>query len=186
METINGASAMPLAPERTVLAWAVLASYLAIASRRIAIPATDNPVHAESPMPNWTLRRAFALFLMAVTTACAAAAAAPNGPLPTNRSVITDAEIPTTGTESALELIRRLRPEYLRAKPTQTYVGATSNEAPPPSVFLNGQQIGDVGELRQIPAPSLSSVRYYNIEEGKRKFGMQYGGGVIEIRYRLP
>jgi hypothetical protein len=103
-----------------------------------------------------------------------------------NRAVITNAEIPTTGTESALDMIQRLRPEYLRAKPSQTFTGATSTNAPPPSVFFNGQRIGELADLRQIPAPSLSMVRYYSIEEGKRKFGMQYGGGVIEIQYRTP
>jgi hypothetical protein len=136
-------------------------------------------------MPNSTLRRVLASFLVALTAACATAAA-PENPISTNRSVITDAEIPTTGTESALDLIQRLRPEYLRAKPTQTYNGATSNVAPPPSVFFNGTRIGELADLRQISAPTLSMIRYYNIEEGKRKFGMQYGGGVIEIRYRGP
>lgn len=123
--------------------------------------------------------------LLVATTACASAGSA-SGATSTNRSVITDAEIPASGTESAYELIQRLRPEYLRTKPTQTYVGATSNDAPPPALFFNGQRIGGLEDLHGIPAPSLSMIRYYSIEEGKRKFGMQYGGGVIEIKYRLP
>jgi hypothetical protein len=136
-------------------------------------------------MTRQLIRGLFAALAIAATTACAAGGAGA-GASPANRSIITDAEIPTTGTESAYELIQRLRPEYLRSKPTQTYVGATSNQAPPPSVFLNGQRIGELADLRQIAAPSLSMIRYYNIEEGKRKFGMQYGGGVIEIKYRQP
>jgi len=127
------------------------------------------------------LVRSVASIVLAVTAACAAAA--PPGTTSTNRAVITDAEIPTTGTESAYDMIQRLRPEYLRVKPTQSYT-AGNTAAPPPSVFLNGQRIGELADLRQIPAPSLSGVRYYSIEEGKRKFGMQYGGGVIEISYR--
>jgi hypothetical protein len=131
-----------------------------------------------------TLRRTALACVLAA--ACASPPATREAAPPANRSVITDAEIPTTGTETAYELIQRIRPEYLRVKPTQTYMGAKSNDAPPPSVFFNGQRIGLLEDLRQIPAPSLSYVRYYTIEEGKRKFGMQYGGGVIEIRYRLP
>ena len=141
-----------------------------------------------------TLRRTLALSAVVAAAACTSSPSPETAPppssaavlQPTNRAVITDAEIPTSGTESAYELIQRIRPEYLRTKPTQTYMGAKSNEAPPPALVFNGQRLGDVGDLRQIPAPSLSYVRYYSIEEGKRKFGMQYGGGVIEIRYRLP
>jgi hypothetical protein len=107
-------------------------------------------------------------------------------PPASNRAIITNAEIPTTGTESAYDLIQRVRPEYLRTKPTQTYMGASSNAAPPPALFLNGQHIGELADLRSVPAPALSMIRYYNIEEGKRKYGMQYGGGVIEIQYRTP
>jgi hypothetical protein len=132
-----------------------------------------------------TLRRNLLLLSLAGAAACAGKSAHPAAG-PSGRSVIPDAEIPTTGTESALDLIQRLRPEYLRSRPSQTFTGATSNNAPPPSVFFNGQHIGELADLRQIPAPSLSMVRYYSIEEGKRKFGMQYGGGVIEIQYRTP
>jgi hypothetical protein len=122
---------------------------------------------------------------MAVSAACASSAAGTSGDIsPPNRSVISEVEIPATGTESAYELIQRLRPEYLRPKPTQTYAGARSAEAPPAAVVVGGQRIGDVSDLRQMPASSLSMIRYYNIEEGKRKYGMQYGGGVIEIIYR--
>jgi hypothetical protein len=146
-------------------------------------------------MPSSIGRRTSAYVLFALTAACASggtpagdpnAAPASSAVRSSGRSVITNAEIPTTGTESALEMIQRLRPEYLRAKPAQTYYTGGDNNAPPPSVFFNGQRIGELGDLRQIPAPSLSMVRYYSIEEGKRKFGMQYGGGVIEIQYRTP
>jgi hypothetical protein len=145
-------------------------------------------------MPNPTMHRTLASIFLAMTAACATAASpeTPNSSAPdrgvmsTNRSIITDAEIPTTGTESAYDMIQRLRPEYLREKPTQTYNGAQSNVAPPLSVFFNGTRIGLLADLRGISAPTLSMVRYYNIEEGKRKFGMQYGGGVIELKYRGP
>jgi hypothetical protein len=138
-------------------------------------------------MQNRTLRRSLALVIVAVGCATAAPSGGSSGGtvLPSNRSVITEAEIPTTGTETAFDLIRRLRPEYLRVKPTQTYVGAQSADAPPPTVIQNGQRFGYPEDLKAISASTLSTVRYYNIEEGKRKFGMQYGGGVIEIAYRV-
>ena len=137
-------------------------------------------------------RRVLSSTILAMSAACSsggspepALSSAPDrGIVSTNRSIITDAEIPTTGTESAYDMIQRLRPEFLREKPTQTYNGAQSNVAPPPSVFFNGTRIGLLADLRGISAPTLSMVRYYTIEEGKRKFGMQYGGGAIELTYR--
>lgn len=141
-------------------------------------------------MSSLSVPRSFAL-LGALTIACASpggrsGTAESAATAPTSRAVISDAEIPKSGSESAYDMIQRLRPEYLRAKPTQSFGGATSTIAPPPSLFMNGQRMGELTDLRQIPALSLSMVRYYSIEEGKRKFGMQYGGGVIEIAYRGP
>ncbi|NUO94834.1 MAG: hypothetical protein HOQ16_11265 [Gemmatimonadaceae bacterium] len=136
-------------------------------------------------MLNRTFQRLISATLMLVAVGCAPHAPSDSSAR-TNRAVITDAEIPTTGSESALDLIQRIRPEYVRPKPSQAYSGGGSSTAPPPAVFLNGQRLGELADLRQIAAQSLSGVRYYNIEEAKRKFGMQYGGGVIEISYRSP
>lgn len=137
-------------------------------------------------MQNRALRRSLALLVVAVGCATGAPSdGSTSTPLPSNRAIITESEIPMTGTETAFDLIRRLRPEYLRAKPTQTYSGARSTDAPPPTVIVNGQRFGNPDDLKTISASTLSTVRYYNIEEGKRKFGMQYGGGVIEIAYRI-
>jgi hypothetical protein len=135
-------------------------------------------------MQKRTVRSAFAVLLLSAACASGAPSDTSPSPAPSNRAMITEAEIPMTGTETAFDLIRRLRPEYLRVKPTQTYTGARSPEAPPPTVIQNGQRFGNPDDLKAISASSLSMVRYYNIEEGKRKFGMQYGGGVIEIAYR--
>lgn len=145
-------------------------------------------------MPKPTMHQTLATIVLAVTAACAThappetggATVTPQAVVSPTRSLITDAEIPTTGTESAYDMIQRLRPEFLRAKPAQAYFGSASNVAPPPTIFFNGTRIGELMDLKGISAPTLSMVRYYNIEEGKRKFGMQYGGGVIEIKYRGP
>jgi hypothetical protein len=135
-------------------------------------------------MQNRTARRTLAVLFLSVACASGAPSETSTASVPSNRAMITEAEIPTTGTETAFDLIRRLRPEYLRIKPAQTYTGVRSPEAPPPTVVQNGQRFGNPEDLKAISASSLSMVRYYNIEEGKRKFGMQYGGGVIEIAYR--
>lgn len=105
-----------------------------------------------------------------------------------SRYLITESELPTSGTETAYDAIQRLRPEFLRVRPSQSYSlqenGGASGPAPAPALIVNGQRAGDLADLRQIAATSLKSVRYYNIEQAKRKFGMQYAGGAIELEYK--
>jgi hypothetical protein len=142
-------------------------------------------------MPVIHFRRsvAAALFLFAGATACASGGASAGGSsTASSRYVIAESELPTSGTETAYDAIMRLRPEFLRVRPAQSYnlqpnAGA-SGPAPAPALIVNGQRAGDLSDLRQIAATALKTVRYYTIEQAKRKFGMQYDGGAIEIEYR--
>lgn len=136
-----------------------------------------------------TFRRSLAALLVATAGACASGGAtAGSTTASSNRDVITAAELPTTGTETAYDAIIRLRPNFLRARPAQSYSletnGGVSGPAPAPALIINGQQIGELSDLRRIAATTLKSVRYYSIEQAKRKFGMQYQGGAIEIEYK--
>ena len=132
-----------------------------------------------------------ALFLVACAalSACASGGVStesPNAVAPTshNRSVITTEEIPLTGSESAYDLIQRIRPEYLRVKPAQGSRGSRGSDAPAAALVVGGQRAGEVTDLRSISASGLASIRYYSIEEAKLRFGMQYAGGVLELTYR--
>ena len=124
------------------------------------------------------------LALLLASAACTPSR--PGAPVTTssNRALITESEIPTAGTETAYDLIQRIRPEYLRIRPAQGTAGANGNNAPAPVLIVNGQRVGGLADLRSIPASSLSTVRYHTIEEAKRRFGMQYGGGALELVYR--
>ena len=162
---------------------------VSVGSRRT--PASMHPNPVEPVMPVIRFRRSLAavLFLFAGATACASGGAATGGSASgSNRYVITEAELPTTGTETAYDAITRLRPEFLRVRPAQKYSlqegAGASGPAPAPALVVNGQRAGDISDLRQIAATSLRTVRYYTIEQAKRKFGMQYDGGAIEIEYR--
>jgi hypothetical protein len=124
------------------------------------------------------------LALLLASAACAPSTQSAPVTTSSNRALITESEIPTTGTETAFELIQRIRPEYLRVKPAQGAMGANGNNAPAPVLIVNGQRVGGLEDLRSIPASSLAVVRYHTIEEAKRRFGMQYGGGAIELTYR--
>jgi hypothetical protein len=130
-----------------------------------------------------------ALVLTLTLGACAGAAASSGSTH--SRSVITAAELSAAGSESVYDLISRARPEFFREKPSQKYSEKLANgdqtvTAERPALIVNGQRAGDFGDLHTIPASTLSGVRYYSIEEAKRKFGMQFGGGAIELTYATP
>jgi hypothetical protein len=141
------------------------------------------------PVTHFRRSLAAALFVFAGVTACASGgASAAASSTASNRSVISESELPTSGTETAYDAIMRLRPEFLRVRPAQKYSlqegAGASGPAPAPALIVNGQRAGELSDLRQIAATSLRTVRYYTIEQAKRKFGMQYDGGAIEIEYR--
>jgi hypothetical protein len=144
----------------------------------------------EASMQLLGIRRGVLASTFLVATACAAGGSATAGsPTPdgeaqqqTRRTVITAAEIPEGTTETAYELVQRLHPDFLR-----TRVGSRSSnrDVPnPPNVFVDGQRIGDISELRRIPASALSLIRSYTMEQAKQKFGMQYEAAALEIVYR--
>jgi hypothetical protein len=139
-------------------------------------------------MPMSLVRRSLVVLVTAGSAACATGGAGSVAPTPhQNRAMITSEEIPLTGSESAYDLIQRIRPEYLRIKPAQGSRGAGGKDAPAPALVTAGQRVGELTDLRSIAASALSGIRYYSIEEAKLKFGMQYPGGVIELSYRtLP
>ena len=143
----------------------------------------------ELAMPITQLRRSLVAALVLFAGACASGGATSGSNAPSSsRSVITESELPTSGTETAYDAIQRLRPDFLRTRPAQSYNmqpnGGASGPAPAPALIVNGQRAGDLSDLRQIAATALKSVRYYSIEQAKRKFGMQYDGGAIEIEYK--
>ena len=50
------------------------------------------------------------------------------------------------------------------------------------TVFLDGQRYGDLNSLRTIVASSVYDARHLSATDAVTRYGMQYGGGVIEIR----
>lgn len=133
---------------------------------------------------------AFVTLVLAFTlSACAGANKGSSG-ASHSRSVITTEELRSAGTETAYEVIARMRPEYFRDKPSQKSAlqpdGGLQNIAEKPALIVNGQRSGEFADLHTISVATLSMIRYYSIEEAKRKFGMQFGGGAIELTYATP
>ena len=112
-------------------------------------------------------------------------ACAPSRQRPVDSSkqqIITEDEIDASGASTALEAIQRLRVGFL------TYRGETSfdksKSQPYPTVYVDGQEFGPIGSLRNISASQVSTIRLYRSWEATMKFGTRNLGGVIAITTR--
>jgi hypothetical protein len=96
-----------------------------------------------------------------------------------NSQFITEEEVDASRGGNALEVIQKLRANFL------TYRGETSlnkNQSQPyPTVWVDGQEYGPISILRTIPASQIATIRLYRSWEATTKFGTGNMGGVIAI-----
>lgn len=118
-----------------------------------------------------------ALF-MATMSACAPASV--YYPTMYDRSVVSLPEIQTVHAESALDLLRKTRPNFLISRGMTTILGLSSNY---PTVYLDGMRYGPISSLKDIPASSVAEIRLYTAAESAQ-FGMGNVGGVLSVRTR--
>jgi hypothetical protein len=107
--------------------------------------------------------------------------ATPAAPAPTprvrrNPDLITAAEIDGTTATDALNLVQRLRPQWLRAR-----AASPGDEV---IVYVNGGRLGSARELRSIKAESVGEMRYVRSEEAVARYGMGHSAGVILVTMR--
>lgn len=125
--------------------------------------------------------RARALKVVLSVLVLSACASAGGGAGRGDPSVITREEIEAQGTqqEDAYTLIRRLRPNWLRAKGT-----SIGGERLYPMVLLNGTRYGPLDELRSFRTVEVESLEYISATEATTQFGTGYMGGAIMVRTR--
>ena len=96
-------------------------------------------------------------------------------------NIITEEEVDASGGMTALEVIQKVRRNFLTNRGKTTLIGASPSF---PSVFLDGVSYGEIGSLRNISARQVSTIRIYRAWEAQQKFGNGYVGGVIEVTTR--
>ncbi len=93
--------------------------------------------------------------------------------------VITEEQVEASKGVTALEVIQKVRSNFL------TYRGETSldrrKSRPYPTVYIDGQAFGSIGSLSNIPAVQISTIRLYRSWEATTVFGAGNTGGVIAI-----
>ena len=94
-------------------------------------------------------------------------------------TLITEAEIDSLHATNALELVTRLRPNFLA---TRGKLSVRPGSAPAlPNVYVDEQFYGDATELRNIAAPTVESIKFYSASEAQYKYGRGNAAGVICI-----
>ena len=115
----------------------------------------------------------------------AASDTSPTSPVLRKAKVVTSEEIFGSHADAvnAYEALGRLRPNWLNAHGLSSF-NASSNEYA--MVFVDGQPLGAIESLRNIPASQVGEVRYYDVTEAGATFGLRAGtGGVIEVKMKV-
>jgi hypothetical protein len=121
------------------------------------------------------------LRLALLTCALAACTHASQGKAGGGENLITEEEVDASGGVTALEVIQKVRGNFLTNRGKTTLIGSSPSL---PSVFLDGVSFGEVGTLRTISARQVSTIRLYRAWEAQQKYGNGYVGGVIEVTTR--
>jgi hypothetical protein len=125
------------------------------------------------------IRKSFSILMIAAGVACASAGTGTG--TSHNSDIITAEQVAATHESNAYDVINQVRPLWLKSR-GQTSINTGSS--PYATVFVDGQYFGDLASLRQIIAPQIKEVRYFNGPSAVTRYGMQYGTGVIEVSTR--
>jgi hypothetical protein len=116
--------------------------------------------------------------VVAATLVILAGCASGGGADKTDRNVINEAEIEAVEMNtSALHLIQRLRPQWLRGRGPTGTDGSTA----PILVYLNHQRIGGLDMLQRYAAREIRELRYLDSISATQLFGTGHRSGAIVI-----
>jgi hypothetical protein len=92
-------------------------------------------------------------------------------------NLISYEEVRSSNASNAFELVRSLRPSWLR-----TPRGPNSFSAPlDVAVFKDGTRLGNRTALSAIPTSMVRTMRFYTASDARQKFGGATSAGAIEI-----
>lgn len=123
-------------------------------------------------LPRYTL---LSIFLLLSFSACAATQ---TGSSSSNRNLLTNEEIQQTrGYNSAYEIIRNLRPHWLRKRGRQSIYNEGTIV-----VYLDDMKYGDPEMLREIRAENVRSIQFLSAAQASSRFGLDHTHGAILVR----
>lgn len=117
--------------------------------------------------------------LLVLATAMAACSSNPSGDTPSRqRDLITAEEIAAINVATAFDVVRQLRPEFLRSRGTMSLRETGGEYA---VVYMNGMRMGGPEQLHQIRASDVETIRYISATDATTRWGTGHTGGVIEV-----
>lgn len=113
-----------------------------------------------------------------VLLAGCASVGTPGGGAPSSASDrLTREEIALIGDTSADQVVRTLRPRWLRPRRGAGFGGPLV-----PEVFVDGRHFGPLSTLYQISSREIESMELLGAADATTLYGTGYAGGIISIR----
>ena len=121
-----------------------------------------------------SLRPAVIAILIALVAACAAPQASSGSGGGSN--VITAEMIERYGGNDTFEIVRSIRPRWLRSR------GQDSLRSPSVvQVYLDNIRLGGPESLRGVQATSIREIRWHSATQATQRWGTGHGAGVIQV-----
>lgn len=124
-----------------------------------------------------------AILIASALAACASSPTANTKVSQASRDNVTSVEIEATSASSALDLVSKLRPHWLRQGGTAS-IGGGSIRGQVTLVYLDGNRLGGINELRGISAGSVRSMQWIPASRAAvvlRDVGREAIAGVISV-----
>ena len=120
-------------------------------------------------------KRTTVLGVLVLLAACASTGGGGSG---SSMDLITREQIEESNYSTALQVVQRLKPRWLRPVRGQ---GTLGGPPPEPVVVLDGIRFGDLGSLSSINAVMVDHIEYMTATEATTLYGTGYMGGAIRV-----
>jgi hypothetical protein len=94
-------------------------------------------------------------------------------------NIVTAEEVQRHGGSSLLDILRSIRPLWFRQKPTTMSVSGIYADAV--IIYIDGQRVGGLAYLNEIPVGNVVQVRYYSPSEAQGRFGLDNLQGAVDV-----
>lgn len=104
-----------------------------------------------------------------------------------SRDLLTHQQIEDVRASNAYDVVQRLKSHWLQPRGRSQMPSAPGTpqfQENPVRVYMDGQRIGTVEQLRRIEITVIRRIRYYSPAEASARWGFNHGGGAIEVLTR--
>jgi len=127
--------------------------------------------------------RIIAVAIFGLLLAAGACATGQSGGARAERDVISAEEIEQSNVHDAYEIVRQLRPRWLRGRGPQTFTDDVRNTTIPgyPRVKVDDLPPMNLEDLRDIRVVEIAEIRYINPRDATLRYGTGFSGGIIQV-----